>query len=103
MLGIYYIAISIFIIQQLRTGPESALTEVAKIAIAVTVSVVLSVISTAVITITLIYFCCIKKKNNKSSSKDLNAEVVDKCIINKQSEGVQLQQSPAYGVLTTEN
>ena len=85
--------------------PCPTLTEVAKIAIAVTVSVVLSVISTAVITIMLTYFCCVKKKNAKRSTQDLNAEyeVVEKSITNKQYEDVQLQQSPAYGVLNTEN
>ena len=87
--------------------PSPSLTETAnlKIAIAVTVSVVLSVISTAVIILLLTYFCCIKKKNTKRSTQDINAEyeVVDKCITNKQSKDVQLQQSPAYGVLNTEN
>ena len=70
-----------------------------------TVSVVLSVISTAVITFLLTYFCCIKKKNTKRSTQDVNAgyEVVEKSKTNKQSEDVQLQQSPAYGVLNTEN
>ena len=51
------------------------------------------------------YFCCIKKKNTKRSTQDINAdyEVVEKTKTNKQYEDVQLQQSPAYGVLNSEN
>ena len=68
----------------LITGSNSSLTDVAIIAIAVTVSVVLSVILAAVIILLLTYFCYIKKKNSKRSTQDM-----------------QLQQSPAYGILNT--
>ena len=84
------------------TDSNSFLTETGKIAVAVTVSVLLSITSTAVLTFLLTYFCCVKKKNTKRSTQDLNAEyeVVEK---SKTNQDVQLQQSPAYGVLDTEN
>ena len=54
--------------------PSPSLTDVAKIAIAISVSLVLSVILAAVITIILTNFCCVKKKNTKRSTEDINAE-----------------------------